>query len=172
MNESNSFLTPKELSETLGNITVHGIYKSLKTQKLDIITTQSRRKRIPPLAIRSFLEERGFQYPRKNISFQIVKGGVGKTSLSYALGLRASHYSAKVLLTTRTISHTDKRRRLTQLTHLIAQQRAVCQSKVTYDDARYRDVYGPGYGKARRLLDNLLERRARVNQQTVADEPV
>jgi chromosome partitioning protein len=42
-------------------------------------------------------EERGFQYPKVNISFQIVKGGVGKTSLSFSLAVRASHYGARVL---------------------------------------------------------------------------
>jgi len=96
--EANGCLTPMDLTGILGGITVHGVYKSLKANHIDVITTKSRRKKIPPLGVRKLLLEKGFQYPHENISFQIVKGGVGKTSLSYALGLRASHYGAKVLL--------------------------------------------------------------------------
>ncbi len=98
MEKASGCLTPMDLMSVLGGITVHGVYKALKTHHIDVLATQSRRKKIPPLGIRKLLQERGFQYPSKNISFQIVKGGVGKTSLSYALGLRASHYGAKVLL--------------------------------------------------------------------------
>lgn len=98
MKESKGFLTPMDLMEVLGGITVHGVYKALKTHHIDVISSQTRRKIIPPLSVMKLLKERGFQYPHENISFQIVKGGVGKTSLSYALGLRASHYGAKVLL--------------------------------------------------------------------------
>lgn len=98
MRETNGCLTPMDLMDVLGGITVHGVYKALKTHHIDVIATQSRRKKIPPLGVRKLLKERGFQYPHENISFQIVKGGVGKTSLSYALGLRASHYGAKILL--------------------------------------------------------------------------
>ena len=97
MKKTNGCLTPIDLMDVLG-ITVHGVYKALKSHNIDVIDTESRRKKIPPLGVRKLLEERGFQYPQKNISFQIVKGGVGKTSLSYALGLRASHYGTKVLL--------------------------------------------------------------------------
>ena len=98
MKNLNGCLTPPELADVLGGITIHGVYKALKTHEIVSETTTSRRKRIPPLGIRKLFIERGFRYPKKNISFQIVKGGVGKTSLSYALGLRASHYGAKVLL--------------------------------------------------------------------------
>jgi chromosome partitioning protein len=47
--------------------------------------------------LRQIFESHGYVYPRKNISFQIVKGGTGKTSLSYSLASRAHHYGAKVL---------------------------------------------------------------------------
>lgn len=98
LREANGCLTPIDLMGILGGITVHGVYKALKTHDIEVIDTPNRRKKIPPLGVRKLLQERGFVYPRENISFQIVKGGVGKTSLSYALGLRASHYGAKVLL--------------------------------------------------------------------------
>ena len=95
---TDGFLTPAELAEVLGGITIHGVYKALKTHNIQSSSTSTRRKKIPPLGVRKFLMERGFKYPNINVSFQIVKGGVGKTSLSYALALRASHYGARVLV--------------------------------------------------------------------------
>lgn len=90
-------LTPSELVDCLGGITIQGVYKALKTHKIDKILTDKRRWHIPSLGIRKLFEERGFEYPKKTISFQIVKGGVGKTSLSFSLALRASHYGARIL---------------------------------------------------------------------------
>ena len=91
-------LTPADLANLFGNITVHGIYKQIKKEQIPIKTNNSKRKQIPPLGVRKFLLNKGFIYPQQNISFQIVKGGVGKTSLSYSLAIRATHYGAKVLL--------------------------------------------------------------------------
>lgn len=90
-------LTPTELMDCLGGITVQGIYKILKVHNIPTQLTSTRRKFIPPAGIRKLFEERGFVYPKINISFQIVKGGVGKTSLSFSLSVRASHYGAKIL---------------------------------------------------------------------------
>ena len=90
-------ITPIELADCLGGITVQGVYKALKSHDIKTESTQSRRKYIPAKGIRKLFEERGFQYPKLNISFQIVKGGVGKTSLSFSLAVRASHYGARVL---------------------------------------------------------------------------
>jgi chromosome partitioning protein len=56
-----------------------------------------RKKAVDPARIRKLFEDRGFIYPRKNFSFQIVKGGTGKTSLSYSLAVRAYQYGARVL---------------------------------------------------------------------------
>jgi chromosome partitioning protein len=90
-------ITPIELTECLGGITIQGVYKTLKTQNIDILTV-NRRKFISSLGVRSLLIQRGFTYPKINISFQIVKGGAGKTTLSFALAVRASHYGAKILV--------------------------------------------------------------------------
>ena len=98
MNEVKGCLTPTELVGVLGGITVHGVYKAITSHNIEVISMPSKRKKIPPLGVRKLLKERGFKYPKENISFQIVKGGVGKTSLSYALALRASLYGAKILL--------------------------------------------------------------------------
>jgi len=91
-------LTPVELSKALGGITVNGVYKSLERANINLIKTKTGRKRIPHLELRKFLINKGYKYPKLNISFQIVKGGVGKTSISYALANRASHYGAKILV--------------------------------------------------------------------------
>lgn len=90
-------ITPVELTECLGNITIQGVYKALKTQNIQILT-ENHRKFISSFGVRSLLTQRGFNYPKLNISFQIVKGGTGKTTLSFALAVRASHYGAKILI--------------------------------------------------------------------------
>lgn len=97
MEQFNNTITPLELADCLGGITVQGVYKALKTHNILTETTNNRRKLIPAQGIRKLFEERGFQYPKSIISFQIVKGGVGKTSLSFCLAVRASHYGARVL---------------------------------------------------------------------------
>jgi chromosome partitioning protein len=87
-----------ELSDCLGGMTVQGVYKALRSQDIHTQSASNRRKIIPPLGVRKLLEDRGFKYPKKILSFQIVKGGVGKTSLSFCLATRASHYGARVLV--------------------------------------------------------------------------
>ena len=90
-------ITPTELTDCLGDITIHGVYKALKTHNIPVQLTKNHRKIIPGHGIRKLFEERGFQYPKAIISFQIVKGGVGKTSLSFCLAVRASQYGARIL---------------------------------------------------------------------------
>src|SRR5262245_39908980 len=97
MEQFDHTITPIELVDCLGGITVQGVYKALKTHNIPTQMTSNRRKIIPSQGIRKLFEERGFQYPKHIISFQIVKGGVGKTSLSFCLAVRASHYGARVL---------------------------------------------------------------------------
>lgn len=97
MEQFKASVTPIELADCLGGITVQGVYKALKAHGIQTETANNRRKHIPPEGIRKLFEERGFAYPNLNISFQIVKGGVGKTSLSFSLAVRASHYGARVL---------------------------------------------------------------------------
>lgn len=97
MEQFSNTITPLELADCLGGITVQGVYKTLKTHDIRTETTKNRRKMIPSQGIRKLFEDRGFKYPSSIISFQIVKGGVGKTSLSFCLAVRASHYGARVL---------------------------------------------------------------------------
>ena len=97
MEQFKNTITPAELTDCLGDITIHGVYKALKTQNIPVQLTKNHRKIIPSHGIRRLFEERNFQYPKLIISFQIVKGGVGKTSLSFCLAVRASDYGARVL---------------------------------------------------------------------------
>ncbi len=61
------------------------------------VTEPPKKRGVTPSQIRRLFEDRGFGYPKRNISFQIVKGGTGKTSLSYSLAVRAYQYGARVL---------------------------------------------------------------------------
>lgn len=90
-------ITPVELTDTLGGMTIQGVYKALRSLQIPTETTSTRRKLIPSYGVRKLFEERGFSYPCQNLSFQIVKGGTGKTSLSYSLAVRAYQYGARVL---------------------------------------------------------------------------
>ncbi|MCX7977633.1 MAG: ParA family protein [Bdellovibrionaceae bacterium] len=52
---------------------------------------------VPPHVVRAILEDRGYKYPRKVVSVQMLKGGVAKTTTVLNLGIRAAMYGAKVL---------------------------------------------------------------------------
>lgn len=47
--------------------------------------------------VREYLSKRDFKYPKKVISFQMLKGGVAKTTSALNIGLRASMLGAKIL---------------------------------------------------------------------------
>jgi chromosome partitioning protein len=52
---------------------------------------------LPAELVREYLGKREFKYPKKVISFQMLKGGVAKTTSALNIGLRASMLGAKVL---------------------------------------------------------------------------
>ncbi len=52
---------------------------------------------VSPSIARKILEDRGYKYQKKAIAFQLLKGGVGKTSLAKNFGIRASQYGYNVL---------------------------------------------------------------------------
>lgn len=52
---------------------------------------------VTPELVRTFLLAKGFKYPQKVISFQMLKGGVAKTTSALNIGLRAAMYGARVL---------------------------------------------------------------------------
>lgn len=53
---------------------------------------------IPREQVRGFLEKRGFRYPNQVVSFQMLKGGVAKTTSALNFGWRAAMYGARVLM--------------------------------------------------------------------------
>ncbi|MEZ0390700.1 MAG: ParA family protein [Pseudobdellovibrionaceae bacterium] len=52
---------------------------------------------LEPQKVRQYLSSLGFQYPHQVISFQMLKGGVAKTTSALNFGLRAAMYGSKVL---------------------------------------------------------------------------
>lgn len=94
----NCYLQVSELSGLLGNITPQAIYKMIKSKNLNSIMVNPRKKVIPPSSVRKILEDKGFQYKKMILAFDMIKGGVGKTTLSSTVGARASHYGCKTLL--------------------------------------------------------------------------
>lgn len=52
---------------------------------------------LPPQTVRKYLSSRGFQYPFQVVSFQMLKGGVAKTTSALNFGLRAAMYGCRVL---------------------------------------------------------------------------
>jgi len=52
---------------------------------------------ILPSTVRKYIYSKGLRIPSKVISFQMLKGGVAKTTSALNFGLRASMYGAKVL---------------------------------------------------------------------------
>ena len=89
MKDFSGFLTPSDLVNIIGDITVQGVYKMLKNSGIEVISTPSKRKRITPLGIRKLLTNKGFKYPKENISFQIVKGGGWKNNLILCVGTKS-----------------------------------------------------------------------------------
>lgn len=53
---------------------------------------------IAPLMVRHYLATKGFSYPYKVFSFQMLKGGVAKTTSCLNFGIRAAQYGARVLM--------------------------------------------------------------------------
>ncbi len=72
---------------------------------------------------------------------------------------------AKDLLKARAISEAEKRHQLDVLTKKIEVQESHVADKVVYSRGRYRDTFLPGYGKERRILQSLLERKKQLEKQ-------
>jgi chromosome partitioning protein len=90
-------LTPQELADVL-ELTPQSIYKQSKTQNITLSASATGRRTIPPHSARQILTERGFAFPQQVVSFQIVKGGSGKTTLAFGVATRAQEYGARVLV--------------------------------------------------------------------------
>jgi chromosome partitioning protein len=94
----NGWITPAEMAKIFGGLTPQAIYKKMRVQDIPTCSAKNKRRSIEPMGVKKLFGRAGLIYPKINISFQIVKGGTGKTSLAYALAIRASHYGAKILV--------------------------------------------------------------------------
>lgn len=52
---------------------------------------------VPPALVRKLLTKKGYRMPKQIVSFQMLKGGVAKTTSALNFGWRAAHYGARVL---------------------------------------------------------------------------
>jgi chromosome partitioning protein len=89
------FILAQELAELCG-ITSQAVLMSASKNgiKLDRWTNKTI---FSPLAAREFLLRRGIEYPKKILSFQMLKGGSTKTSSAFNLAVRLNQYGARVL---------------------------------------------------------------------------
>jgi chromosome partitioning protein len=86
----------RELDQLL-NVTPQGMHHLIKSQGLETELIKNK-KFIFPNGVRKLFSSRGYKYKKEIISFSVVKGGVGKTSLSHSFAIRASQYGASVLV--------------------------------------------------------------------------
>jgi chromosome partitioning protein len=77
----------------LKNVTTQAIHKELKAKGLDSCKNNNRVYFGHDTARKIF----NFSFEKPIISFQIVKGGTGKTTISHAFAIRANLYGARVL---------------------------------------------------------------------------
>jgi chromosome partitioning protein len=91
------YILPQEISKLFG-ISNAGVYQIIKRHNIPILNISPRKTVIPPSSARKILEIRKFNYFKKIFSLHDLKGGVGKTTLAFSFGIRASHYGFKVLL--------------------------------------------------------------------------
>lgn len=96
--KSQGFLTINEISPLLGNISPQAIYKIIKKEEIESLLLNKKKRVISPSGVRKILNSRNFKYKKQLISFAMIKGGVGKTTLSSTFAIRASHYGCKTLL--------------------------------------------------------------------------
>lgn len=86
------YLTISDLADFLG------IDVTACNRELDqILTSRKFKSLVEPQHVRQFLSRRGIQYPQQVISFQMLKGGVAKTTTCLNFGMRAAMYGARVL---------------------------------------------------------------------------
>jgi len=89
------FILAQELAELCG-ITSQAVLMSANKHGIKI-DRWTNKMTFTPSATREFLTRRGIDYPKKVLSFQMLKGGSTKTSSAFNLAVRLNHYGAKVL---------------------------------------------------------------------------
>ena len=77
---------------------VQQILQKYEAERSNVLPSKVRRPvLISPATTKKILEERGYKFQKKAIAFQLLKGGVGKTSLAKNFGIRAAQYGYNVL---------------------------------------------------------------------------
>lgn len=89
------YLQTSDLRELLG-IEDIAFQKLIKKFSIKLISSQGK-VYIKPQDVRTLLNDRGYQYQLQVVSFQMLKGGVAKTTSALNFGLRAHMYGARVL---------------------------------------------------------------------------
>ena len=85
-------LSTSDLAQLVGK-TPEKVLKSIET-----LTGPLKHKSVlDPKVVRRYLSSLGYQYPQQTVSFQMLKGGVAKTTSALNFGLRAAMYGARVL---------------------------------------------------------------------------
>jgi chromosome partitioning protein len=88
----NAKMTASDASKFL-DVSLQAIHQQLKHKKLTLFKSQNR----VYFGYETSRELFKLQFEKKIISFQIVKGGTGKTSITHSFAIRANLYGAKVL---------------------------------------------------------------------------
>lgn len=92
----NYSISARELDQLL-NVTPQGLHHLIKILNIET-ELRKNKKFIMPSEVRKLFLQRGYVYKKEILAFSVVKGGVGKTSLSHSFAIRASQYGAKVLV--------------------------------------------------------------------------
>ncbi len=90
------FITLTDLAYFM-KITPSELSKKMKASKKDLVMVH-RRACVKPLDVREILEKEGVKYQHRVISFQMLKGGVAKTTSALNFAIRANMYGARVLV--------------------------------------------------------------------------
>lgn len=85
-----------DLAEYL-NLTGQGLHQYCRKNNINIAVS-SKKSFLSPEDVRKLLLLRGFNYQRKTLSFQMLKGGCCKTTSALNVGIRANMLGARVLL--------------------------------------------------------------------------
>lgn len=80
----------------LFRLSIEKVKKELKGLEIEVFLSQGKAY-LSPDDVRRYLQHKGFQYHPQVISFQMLKGGVAKTTSCLNIGLRAAMYGFRVL---------------------------------------------------------------------------
>lgn len=85
-------LSTSDLAEWMG-LSPSDLFKEVEA----LCGPQRHKSVLQPEVVRQYLSAKGVRYPSQVVSFQMLKGGVAKTTSALNFGIRAAMYGAKVL---------------------------------------------------------------------------